>query len=763
MNPSDMIFHRQWSMSTYKDQTLMLGKMTFTKNFLTNPAGRGDTYPLLSHDKETEESISNNCYTVKGRVERMFCRFFPYATYRLRAHRVSGEIGFAFHLPEIAATVTADSENVMLRCGDQTESIPLPETASDETTIIVSCRPGNFDVYFETNGVTRFHHTFRAEAFGRSHDYARFSRGYATLTVDGEATIYTAEAYIDNGISLADMRSIRYENGDVMVEDGKVYLTASIRMQEETFQGVFSWLPGTAELRLVGALFYDVGDGLWCGDVAASILYHRTERKWYLWVCSFSHGHILAHSAFDGDPRFGVNVIDVTLVKEHEGTYDLTSFDGYDGDEDPDFFYDEQTKQWYLAVCRVDRTPGRQPSYRYVFFKSDRPFDGYTYIGQGRDGAETGGSFVRIDDVQYFICGNGAISDYRIYSKAGMQSAEFDFPDGAWRGWGTLLPIKRGSRTRCFWITFDRHNGSDYTWSYGDVYGFEGVPKYPLRLNDIHIRDPFILPYNGKYYMYGTNDKRQGLCGFDVYVGNDLEHWSLPKRVFEQNNDFWGTTDFWAPEVHLYKGKFYMFASFKAPERHRATHILVSDTPDGTFVPVSASPATPADWDCLDGTLYIDKAGKPHIVFGHEWAQINRGTICSVPLSDDLSAPLAEPRVLWYASDYAHVRGLNADGSGFVTDGPYLYRCENGDLLAIWSTFDENGYVEVVAKSDNGDIDGNWTISDTPLSAENGGHGMIFRDLKGQLYFVMHRPNTSPLERAVLLPLSDQDGVLSFQ
>jgi hypothetical protein len=31
-----------------------------------------------------------------------------------------------------------------------------------------------------------------------------------------------------------------------------------------------------------------------------------------------------------------------------------------------------------------------------------------------------------------------------------------------------------GSRTRYFWMTFDRHNGSGYTWSYGNIYCFEG-------------------------------------------------------------------------------------------------------------------------------------------------------------------------------------------------------------------------------------------------------------------------------------------------
>ena len=54
-----------------------------------------------------------------------------------------------------------------------------------------------------------------------------------------------------------------------------------------------------------------------------------------------------------------------------------------------------------------------------------------------------------------------------------MTTATFDHPDGRFRGWGTVMPLRLGSRTRYFWLTFDRHGGSDYTWSYGNLYGFE--------------------------------------------------------------------------------------------------------------------------------------------------------------------------------------------------------------------------------------------------------------------------------------------------
>lgn len=291
-----------------------------------------------------------------------------------------------------------------------------------------------------------------------------------------------------------------------------------------------------------------------------------------------------------------------------------------------------------------------------------------------------------------------------------------------------------------------------------------------LKLNEINIRDPFILPYEGKYYMYGSRvgPQREGTSvwgeqlGFDVYISEDLEDWSEPKCVFERNANFWGEEDFWAPEVHCYNGKFYMLASFKAPGKCRGTHILVADRPDSAFIPVSEKTATPENWECLDGTLYIDKQGKPHIVFCHEWVQIGNGTVCERELSADLSRPVSEPRFLWSAQDYANVKTVINGREAFVTDGPFLYRCKNGELIAIWSSFNDAGYVELISKSDNRDIDGKWTVCDTPLSSENGGHGMIFQDFSGNTHFVMHKPNNATLERPIILALSEENGTLTL-
>lgn len=286
-----------------------------------------------------------------------------------------------------------------------------------------------------------------------------------------------------------------------------------------------------------------------------------------------------------------------------------------------------------------------------------------------------------------------------------------------------------------------------------------------MKLNDINIRDPFIVPFEGKYYMYGTRgagcwagEKTDGM-GFDVYVSSDLENWSEPKAVFEASDDFWATHNFWAPEVHSYNGKFYMFASFKSAERNRGTQILVSDTPDGRFEPITDYPVTPEEWMALDGTLYVDKNGEPHIVFCHEWSQIVNGEVCEMQLSRDLKKAVSEPRTLFKASDPYWAR---KEHNNWVTDGPFLFRGESGRLYLIWSSFTDSGYVQAACYSDNGDIDGNF-CHDLPLVAEkDGGHGMIFKGFDGKNYLVLHRPNNNPDERPVLTEIIETDGHLEL-
>ena len=284
-----------------------------------------------------------------------------------------------------------------------------------------------------------------------------------------------------------------------------------------------------------------------------------------------------------------------------------------------------------------------------------------------------------------------------------------------------------------------------------------------MKTGEINIRDPFVLTHGGRYYLYGT---RGATCwgpatGFDVYVGRDLENWEGPTPCFENDGTFWADRNYWAPEVHPWRGAFYMFASFKAEGVRRGTAILRADTPMGPFAPHSDGPVTPRDWECLDGTFYVDRAGRPWMVFCHEWVQAGDGEVRAMPLTDDLRAAAGEPMLLWKASQAPWAKAVRHSSGmeGYVTDGPFLWRTADGTLLCLWASFSEGGYTEGVAVSDNGEIDGRF-VQAKPLFDRDGGHGMVFRALDGALYLTLHSPNRHEEERPRFYPLREAPGGL---
>lgn len=286
-----------------------------------------------------------------------------------------------------------------------------------------------------------------------------------------------------------------------------------------------------------------------------------------------------------------------------------------------------------------------------------------------------------------------------------------------------------------------------------------------MQLNEIQIRDPFILREGNTLYLYGSTDPdiwRSAGIGFDVYKSQgDLNEFEGPFPAFRPPMDFWAEKNFWAPEVHCHNGSYYMFATFLPKEGRRGTAVLKSSSPLGPFIPISDGPVTPRDWECLDGTLFVEN-NLPYMVFCHEWQQVGDGQICVLPLTADLSAAAGESKLLFSASSasWAHPLIGRAPGS-YVTDGPFMYRAKNNALLMLWSSFGASGkYCIGVATSSSGKLAGPWVQQPLPLYEADGGHGMLFEALDGRLHLAIHTPNKSPLERALFLPIEETDGTL---
>lgn len=289
-----------------------------------------------------------------------------------------------------------------------------------------------------------------------------------------------------------------------------------------------------------------------------------------------------------------------------------------------------------------------------------------------------------------------------------------------------------------------------------------------LKNTHIHLRDPFVLPIiaEQQYYVYGTTGAEtwtNAASGFDYYTSPDLENWEGPFPAFRPPTDFWADRNFWAPEVHFYQGRYTMFASFKAPDICRGTQILVADSPHGPFLPISDGPATPHEWECLDGTLFVDVHNQAWIVFCHEWVQVGDGEVCALRLSDDLKSTIGEPQVLFRASEAAWSQEINSKGrKGYVTDGPWLHRLASGQLIMLWSSFGAGGYTVGVARSASGEILGPWEQLPKPLYAGDGGHCMVFRTFDGQLRLALHRPNETPHERPLFIPLRESESSIEI-
>ena len=250
------------------------------------------------------------------------------------------------------------------------------------------------------------------------------------------------------------------------------------------------------------------------------------------------------------------------------------------------------------------------------------------------------------------------------------------------------------------------------------------------------LRDPCILVKDGVYYAYGT-----GWRCWKNDSGSLAGEWKDLGVCVKVPEDAVGCH--WAPEVHEYKGKFYMFTTYLSGKtNHRGSVIFKADSPEGPFVEHSAGHISPEEGDAIDATFYVDEEGQPWMVFVHEWTSTDDGIgrMAAAKMSDDLSKLITEPVELFRADDPSWTNQR-------VTDGCWMYRCENGTLLMIWSNFGPGGYCVGIARSDNGRVDGKWTQDDELLYTKamteeyDGGHGILFRDTDGQLYLSIHSPN----------------------
>jgi beta-xylosidase len=154
----------------------------------------------------------------------------------------------------------------------------------------------------------------------------------------------------------------------------------------------------------------------------------------------------------------------------------------------------------------------------------------------------------------------------------------------------------------------------------------------PILSKDIPaIRDPQIIPFEGAYYLIGTSPPFWGRengdgpsPGVKMWRSDDLLNWSFHKMLIDRGDvlpDAWYRDNFWAPEIHLSGGRFYLTFNCQNNTGHRFPHqnvgLAVSDRIDGPYEILTKD--KPLWAQANDATLLTDDDGRSYLFVSDIW------------------------------------------------------------------------------------------------------------------------------------------------
>ena len=196
-----------------------------------------------------------------------------------------------------------------------------------------------------------------------------------------------------------------------------------------------------------------------------------------------THGgdHTLAWCETDADLTSGMHYLECT---ELDFPHNYTRGGKAEGKksciyatEDPDFFYDSESKKWRLAYCALQGKDidSEHLSYHTFLCESDDWNGPYTQIAVSREDNNTGVRIASVGGRRYVLSG-GTGTTFYIYDYPSLEyvgTFKQKYENGGFRGWPTIVPLQYGNYERYLWITFDR-GWITGRYSYGTLYFYIG-------------------------------------------------------------------------------------------------------------------------------------------------------------------------------------------------------------------------------------------------------------------------------------------------
>lgn len=145
--------------------------------------------------------------------------------------------------------------------------------------------------------------------------------------------------------------------------------------------------------------------------------------------------------------------------------------------------------------------------------------------------------------------------------------------------------------------------------------------------DDYGIGDPFVMRWNGMYYMYPSTCEDR----VRVYTSRDLVHWTYEGYCTKGRDVYFA----YAPEVIYWRGSFYMITS----PRGAGHYILKSDSPLGPFELITENFG-----HSIDGSFFKHDDGQLMMLFPDNWviksAMLDENTLLPSRLSSTTGTTL---------------------------------------------------------------------------------------------------------------------------
>ncbi|MFY0652403.1 MAG: hypothetical protein JXQ96_10235 [Cyclobacteriaceae bacterium] len=446
---------------------------------------------IIEEDKMVIKSESET------RTAIWFAGFNPFATYsiNLESCRGKGEVGFKF-------SDASDEEQFFVKIGFsdsmltgvKLKVVKNTQTIVDESIkvnpnevkllkgkIILQMLGSGFTLYLENQGLPK--------VIGQS-DFNKYidlrdklylgtfqSHIYVQLNDNSQLRMSQAEMALTTGVGLADIRAITYENGDPLLDQGRLWYTMSIRGRAlpHHIQGVFSMNPTVFDIKLEGIIVFDRENGILRNEIASHLFFDRADSVWRGLTTGFSayanpkkeKKQLLAIES-ERDPRFGFSIMKSIPF-------------GMIGDiEDPHILFDPSANKWRMLTCE------NNDGYKAIVLESKQWNQGYKRIAGPVSHNSTGTSIQKIGDKLYCLSGSSERKIF-IYSYPDLKESgtlKMDLPPwdetSRTRVWPNVVQLPDGYPFKYVALMMDRYNYPGLNgpnWSYGALYLYHGYIK----------------------------------------------------------------------------------------------------------------------------------------------------------------------------------------------------------------------------------------------------------------------------------------------